>query len=163
MYYVSAKKIIGKRNYPMKTNELAQAFVDAYNAGNLDKVASFLSNDFKFSGPVPEPIDSTEWLGLLRLFKTAFPDINYNLRLVSVEGNVVHTTSQVNGTHTGDLDISAMGMGVFSPTGKTFSLPEEPGEAIVEDDKVKSIHVQSGKGSGVMGILVQLGIQPPSG
>jgi predicted ester cyclase len=149
MYYVSAKKIIGKRNYPMKTNELAQAFVDAYNAGNLDKVASFLSNDFKFSGPVPEPIDSTEWLGLLRLFKTAFPDINYNLRLVSVEGNVVHTTSQVNGTHTGD--------------GKTFSLPEEPGEAIVEDDKVKSIHVQSGKGSGVMGILVQLGIQPPSG
>ena len=148
---------------PIGTGPYKEAFVDAYNAGNLDKVALYLSDDFKFSGPMPEPIDGTEWLGLLRIFKTAFPDINYNLRLVNGEGNIVHTTSQVNGTHTGVLDISAMGMGVFSPTGKAFSLPEEPGEAIVEDDKVKSIHVQSKKGSGVMGILAQLGIQPPSG
>lgn len=147
----------------MEPKEVAQAFVDAFNAGDLDTVASYLSDDFQFSGPVPEPVGSAEWLGLSRIFQAAFPGINYNMRIVSVEGNVVKTTSQVSGTHTGDLDLSAMGMGVIPPTGKSFSNPEEPGEATVEGDKVTSIHVQSGEGSGVMGILAQLGIQPPSG
>jgi predicted ester cyclase len=146
----------------MKIKELAQAFVDAFNEGDLDKVASYLSGDFKFSGPVPEPIGSAEWLGMSRIFKTAFPDISYNLRITSVEGNLVKTTTRLNGTHTGVLDMSAMGMGSFPPTGKSFSNPVESGEATIEGDKVKSIHIQSEEDSGVTGILAQLGIKPPS-
>jgi hypothetical protein len=147
----------------MEPQEVAQAFADAFNAGDLDTVASYLSDDFQFSGPVPEPVGAAEWLGISRVFQVAFPDINYNLRIVGVEGNVVKTTTQVSGTHTGDLNLSALGMGVIPPTGKSFSNPEEPGEATVEGGKVTSIHIPSGEGSGVMGILAQLGIEPPSG
>ena len=144
----------------MDTKELAQSFVDAYNAGDLAKIASFLADDFKFSGPVPKPIGSNEWLGLHSIFKAAFPDVSYNLRVVSVEGNVVTTASQLKGTHTGPLELSAMGMGDFPPTGRSFSNPEEHGEAIVENGKVKSIHIESGEGSGVSGMLEQLGLKP---
>ena len=83
-----------------------------------------------------------------------------NLRLVKAEGNVVTTTSQLRGTHKGNLDMSAMGLGVFPPTGKTFSNPEEKGEAVVEDGKIKSIHMEAAKDSGVAGMLLQLGLQP---
>jgi predicted ester cyclase len=147
----------------MQPQEVAQAFVGAFNAGDWDTVASYLSDDFQFSGPVPEPVGAAEWLGISTVFQVAFPDINYNLRVVSVEGNVVKTTSQIKGTHTGDLDLSMLGMGVIPPTGKSFSLPEESGEATVEGGEVTSIHIHSGEGSGIMGILGQLGLKPPSG
>ncbi len=144
----------------MDTKELAHSFVDAYNAGDMAKIASYLADDFKFSGPVPEPIGSKEWLGMYSIFKAAFPDISYNLRVVSVEGNVVTTTSQLKGTHTGKLDLSDMGMGVYPATGKSFSNREESGEAIVDNGKIKSIHIKSGEDSGVIGMLTQLGLQP---
>jgi predicted ester cyclase len=147
----------------MQPQEVAQAFVGAFNAGDWDTVASYLSDDFQFSGPVPEPVGAAEWLGISTVFQVAFPDINYNLRVVSVEGNVVKTTSQIKGTHTGDLDLSMLGMGVIPPTGKSFSLPAESGEATVEGGEVTSIHIHSGEGSGIMGILGQLGLKPPSG
>jgi len=66
--------------FTMDTKEFAQSFVDAYNAGDTAQVASHLVDDFKFSGPVPKPIGSKEWLGLHSIFKAAFPDISYNLR-----------------------------------------------------------------------------------
>jgi predicted ester cyclase len=144
----------------MDTKETAKEFIEAFNNGDVAKVGSLLAEDFTFSGPVPKPLSKREWVGLLGIFKTAFPDINYNLRFVKAEGNVVTTTSQLTGTHTGNFDMSAMGLGVFPPTGKYFSNTEESGESVVEDGKIKSIHMQGGKGSGVEGILTQLGLQP---
>jgi predicted ester cyclase len=144
----------------MNNREIAEEFVDAFNKGDIAKFGSFLAEDFKFSGPVPEPLSKKEWLGLLTIFKTAFPDINYNMRLVSTEGNVLNTTAQLTGTHSGNLDMSAMGLGVFPPTGKTFSNPEETGEAVVEEGKIKSIHMRNGKEGGVSGMLAQLGLEP---
>ncbi|NIS83501.1 MAG: hypothetical protein GTO14_25635 [Anaerolineales bacterium] len=147
----------------MEPKEIAQSFADAFNKGDIDSVASLLSEDFQFSGPVPEPIGSAEWLGLTRIFQTAFPDINYNMRIVSVNGNEIKTTTRLSGTHTGNLDLSAMGMGVFPPTGKPFANPEEHGVGIVENGKISSIQIEAGDGSGLMGIMAQLGIQPPMG
>ncbi|NIM92141.1 MAG: hypothetical protein GTO18_00285, partial [Anaerolineales bacterium] len=131
----------------METKELAQNFVDAFNKGDLDAVASYLSEDFQFSGPVPEPLSAAEWIGFSRILKAAFPDIQYNLRVESINGKVVKTSSKVSGTHTGDLDMSAMGMGVIPATGKSFSNPEEYGFATVEGDKITSIQIDSVEGS----------------
>jgi predicted ester cyclase len=146
----------------MKANEVAQTFADAFNKGDLDTVASYLSEDFQFLGPVPEPLSKDEWLDLTRIFHTAFPDIKYNMRVVSVDGNVVKTSTQLRGTHTGDLDMSAMGMGVIPATGKSFSNPKEYGVGTFENGKIISIQIESGEGSGLMGVLTQLGIQVPA-
>ncbi|NIM93346.1 MAG: DUF4440 domain-containing protein [Anaerolineales bacterium] len=147
----------------MEPSEVVHTFADAFNKGDYDAVAPLLSEDFEFSGPVPEPLSAEEWLGFSRILKAAFPDIQYNLRVESVNGKVVKTSSQVSGTHTGDLDMSAMGMGVIPATGKSFSNPEEYGFATVEGDKITSIRIDSVEGSGVPGILAKIGVQPPVG
>lgn len=145
----------------MSMQDLAEAFAKAFNSGDLDRVATFLSEDFKFSGPVSEPMDAKQWLGLSKLLKAAFPDMQYNLRIIDIEGPVVRTTTRLTGTHTGDLDLSALGMGVIPATGKSFSNPEEEGDAVVRDDKVVSLDVKSNEGSGLMGIIQQLGVEIP--
>jgi hypothetical protein len=93
--------------------------------------------------------------------KAAFPDITYNFRVESVEGNVVTTSNQLSGTHTGDFDLSGMGMGVIPATGKTFSLPAESTTATVEGDLLTSLTVHATPDGGVAGILAQLGVQMP--
>jgi predicted ester cyclase len=146
----------------MSVRELGESFAEAFNAGDFDTVASYLADDFQFSGPVPEPISGQQWLGLTKLMRAAFPDIQYRMRVVDVEGDVVTATNQLSGTHTGDLDLSAMGMGVIPATGKSFSNPEEVGRGVVRGDKLASIHITPVEGGGLMGILAQLGIKPPA-
>ena len=119
----------------MEPGEVAEELLGALNSGDLDTVASFLADNFQFSGPVPEPIGADQWLGLSGVLLNAFEDLQYNLRVESVEGNIVRIAAQLNGTHNNDLDLSAMGMGVIPASGKTFSLPEEHGEVLIEGDK----------------------------
>lgn len=145
----------------MGAQEVGQAFVDAFNSGDLDTARWYLADDFQLSGPTPQPIGADQWMGLTQVLRDAFPDINYNLRIVGMEGDTVRTTSQVTGTHTGELDLSFMGLGVIPATGRRFSNPEEPGEGVVRGDKIISIHIYSQPGGGLMGILAQLGVQVP--
>jgi hypothetical protein len=143
----------------MSVRELAEEWAMAINSGDWEKVASFLSEDFKFIGPVPEPVGGMEWIGLSESMKRAFPDIRYNLRIDSIEGEIVRTTTQLRGTHTGDFDLTAMGFGVIPATGISFSNPEEEGDAVVRGNKVISLQVKSTEGSGLMGILQQIGVE----
>jgi hypothetical protein len=48
-------------------------------------------------------------------------------------------------------------------TGKSISNPEERGETTVKDNKVTSVHINAVEGGGLMGILKQLGVEPPQG
>ena len=91
----------------MEPQEVVQAFMDAYNAGDLDTAASYLADDVQISGPTPEPIGAAEFLGLRTMLGPAFPDIEFHMRIESVEGNVVKAANSWTGTHTGDLDLSA--------------------------------------------------------
>jgi hypothetical protein len=148
----------------MNIQEVAESFTTKmFVSKDLDSAASYLAEDFQFSGPVPEPVDSKQWLGLMKAMNAAFPDINYHTRILGVDGNVVKTASQLSGTHTNDLDLSTMGLGVIPATGKSFSIPEEQGEATVKDGKITSMHLNTGQDSGLMGILKQLGVEPPQG
>jgi hypothetical protein len=145
----------------MGTQEAAQAFADAQNAKDFDAVAAYLADNFQFSGPVPEPIGGAEWVGLLRILAAAFPDFQMNLNITSVNGNVVRTTNQLSGTHTADLDLSMMGMGVIPATGRSFSNPVEEGEGVWDGDKLVSVHIHPQDGGGLMGILAQIGVELP--
>ena len=145
----------------MSTRDIAEGFMAAFEAGDFDTAASYLASDFQFSGPVPEPMSAQAWFGLSAGMKAAFPDLTYNFRVTGVEGNIVGTSTQLSGTHTGEWDLSRMGMGIIPPTGKSFSNPAEEGEGVIEGDKIVSLHVYPSEGGGLMGIFAQLGIQPP--
>ena len=58
----------------MNKRETVQALVDSVQQGDFEAVKSMLADDFRFSGPVPEPLNKESWLGMSSSLKTAFPD-----------------------------------------------------------------------------------------
>jgi predicted ester cyclase len=145
----------------MSTRDLAEAFIAAFEAGDFDTVASYLSDDFAFSGPTPQPVGKDEWIWMSKALKAGFPDLRYNIRVIGVEGDVVRTVTQLTGTHTADLDLSFMGMGIIPASGERVLNPQEEGEATVEGNKIVAMHVYSTPETGLAGILTQLGVQLP--
>ena len=146
----------------MDPKESVQALMDAVQQGDFVKAQSTLADDFQFSGPVPQPISGQAWMGMSAGLKAAFPDLNYQFKIESVDGNTIHITAQLKGTHTGTLDLSAMGLGVIPATNKSFVAKLEHGESSVQDGKVKTWVMQKTEGAGLMAILGQLGVKPPS-
>jgi hypothetical protein len=146
----------------MDPKEVAEKFKAAFAQGDLETGRGYLGDGFTFSGPVPQPLNADQWLGLIRSMRAAFPDINYNLKITGAHDNHVHVSTQLTGTHTNDWDMSAMGMGVIPATHKSFANPEEHGTLVIEDGKITNYEISASEGGGVQGILKQLGVQPPA-
>ena len=146
----------------MEPQEVANEFVSAFNAGDNDKLSGYLADGFTFSGPVPEPVDAQMLMGLTKALRGGMPDIDFHLHTMGGEGNVINTGTIISGTHTADLDLTPMGFGVISATGKSVKLPHEDGRLTIEDDKVQSYVIEAIEGGGLMGILAQIGFEPPS-
>ena len=145
----------------MDTKTTVQSLFDAVQMGDFEKAKSYLSSDFKFSGPVPEPISGEEWLGMSAGLKAAFPDLDYQFKIESVDGDTAHISAELKGTHKGDLDLTAMHMGVIPATGKSFKAAREHGKAMVRDGKIISLANEPTEGAGLMAILDQLGVKMP--
>ena len=144
----------------MDSKATVQALMDAVQKGDFQKAQSFLSGDFQFSGPVPEPISGPAWMGMSASLKAAFPDLNYQFKTEGADGDTVKISAELKGTHRGNLDLTAMGMGVIPPTNKTFAAAYEHGTAKVRDGKITSWAMERAEGAGVMAILGQLGVKP---
>lgn len=146
----------------MDPKATVQTLMDAVQKGDFAKAQDTLTNDFQLSGPVPEPIGAPAWMGLSKSLKAAFPNLDYQFKVESVDGNMVHFTAELKGTHSGDLNLTAMGMGVIPATNKSFAATLEHGEASVQDGKVKTWHMNPTEGAGLMAILGQLGVELPA-
>ncbi|MFV2062894.1 MAG: ester cyclase [Chloroflexota bacterium] len=133
-----------------------EAYLDAFQRGDTAAMGHFLADDFGFLGPAPDPIPAEAFLGLTETFFAAFPDIDWRIETseISVDGFVV--TTQTRGTHTGVLDLTAMGSGRFEPTGGSFRLPGQQFVYEIEAGLIRKITAQPTEGAGLPGILAQL-------
>ena len=146
----------------MNKRETVQALVDAVQKGDLKAAESMLADDFHFSGPVPEPINKEAWLKMSSSLRTAFPDLDYHFKVIGTEGEVVRTTSQLSGTHTGSFDLTNMQKGVIPATNKTFVTTREKTKITVKENKITAWAVEPTQGAGVMEILKQLDVEIPA-
>jgi predicted ester cyclase len=146
----------------MNKRETVQALMDAVQRGDFENAKSMLTDDFKFSGPVPEPINAEAWLGMSASLNAAFPDLDYHFKVSGADGDVVKFTSQLSGTHSGLFDLTNMNMGVIPATNKTFSAKLEKAKVTVRDNKISVWAVEPTDGAGLMAILAQLGVKPVS-
>jgi predicted ester cyclase len=146
----------------MNKRETVQALMDSIQKGDFENAKSMLADDFQFSGPIPEPINKEAWLGMSSSLKTAFPDLDYHFKVIGAEGDVVKSTSQLSGTHSGSFDLTNMNMGVIPATNKTFSAKLEKTKVTVKENKVTSWAVEPTDGAGLMGILKQLDVKMPT-
>jgi len=146
----------------MNKRETVQALMDAVQKGDFENAKSMLADDFQFSGPVPEPINKEAWLGMSSSLRTAFSDLDYHFKVIGTEGDVVRTTSQLSGTHTGAFDLTNMQMGVIPATNKSFVTTREKTKITVKENKITAWAVEPTQGAGVMEILKQLDIEMPA-
>ena len=146
----------------MNKREIVQTLLDSVQKGDFEKAKSLLTDDFQFSGPVPEPVTKDSFLGMTASLKIAFPDRDYHFKVIGADDDVVRTTSQLSGTHRGSFDLTDMNMGVIPATKKSFINPNERGKVTVRGGKVTSWVVESIAGGGLMGILGQLGVRSPT-
>lgn len=142
----------------MDTQAIAEACLFALEDGDLDTVAGYLADDFQFSSHTGPPLGKQQWLGMSRALRQAFPDFSYNFQIHHVDGNRLDVSVAFTGTHTGDLDLSRMGMGVISATGQRISTPRTESEGVVADGLIQSIHSHDSPDSGIPALLAQIGV-----
>ncbi len=140
----------------MNKRETVQAFVDSIQQGEFENAKSMLADDFQFSDAVSEPINTETWLGRSASLRTAFPDLDYHFKVIGTEGDVVRTTMQLSGTHSGSFDLTNMNMGVLPATHKTFSVKREKTKLTVKGTKITAWVVEETEGAGLKAILGQL-------
>ena len=144
----------------MNKREIVQALLDSIQKGNFESAKSMLAEDFVFSGPVPKPINAEAWLGMSLNMKTAVPDLDYRFKVIGTDGDVVRSTTQVSGTHSGSFDLTNMNMGVIPATNKSFASKMEKTRITVKGDKIIAWAVEPTSGAGLKSILGQLGVSP---
>ena len=146
----------------MNRRETVQALLDSVQKGDFENVKTMLADNFQFSGATPAPIKKEAWLGMSANLKTAFPDLDYHFKVIGTQGDVVRTTSQLSGTHSGSLDLTDISMGLIPATDKTFAATREKTKITVRENKITSWAVEPTQGAGLKAILVQLGVEPTS-
>jgi len=145
----------------MNELELVKKLFGFIEAKDRTSALELLSDDFTFSGPVPEPISGPEWIGMHGKLSAAFPDWAFNMADFRADGGIMRCTAQISGTHKGEWDLSDMGLPNVPATGKEILLPRDESELRVEDGKVKYFKTKPNPESGVSGILKQLGMAMP--
>jgi len=146
----------------MTAIEMASKLFQDIEAKDTTSAAKLLTDDFKFSGPVPQPISGSEWLAMQQNLAIAFPDWKFNVADLREEGGKVRGAVQITGTHKGELDLSALGMPSVPATGIAVKLPREEITLTVSNGRFASLNSPTTDGGGVMGILGQLGVAVPA-
>jgi len=103
--------------------DTVNAFNDAVNAQQWDTVASYLTDDFVFSGVTPQPVGKQGFIDGQRAWAAAAPDWHITLENLSESGDTVRGVSHVTGTHTGTLALP--GMPPLAATGRSFETRDD--------------------------------------
>jgi steroid delta-isomerase-like uncharacterized protein len=100
----------------------AQAFFDAWNAGDLSQADPYEADGYVAEGPgAAGPMNKDQNRAYLQNFLTAFPGSKFEILLTVAQGDYVVMHWKVGGgAHTGPLHTPSGG--VVPPTGKTATL-----------------------------------------
>jgi hypothetical protein len=120
----------------MENIEIVKAYFDALDSANLSQVDQYLADDYQLVDFTPKPMDKNAMLDMIRLFKTALPNLKHSLSNIRVENNVVKLTVQWSGTNIGHLDLRGMGIGIVPKTQKFIIFPNGNYEFTVKSGKI---------------------------
>lgn len=123
---------------------------------------AYLAEDFQSLDKAGKAtMNKQQYIGVAQLFLSAFTDFKWVASDFRLDGDSVIMSGHFEGRHTGDLDLSAVGVGVVPSSGKMIVWPEASVEYMVEGDKVISEKPYAGA-SGIEELLAPLGVKLPS-
>lgn len=128
----------------------------------MEAEATYLSDDFQnLDNDGNVLMDKETYIGMGHLLFAAFKDFKWLHSDLRQEGDSIIMSGHFEGTHTGDLDLSAVGVGVIPASGKMIVWPKSSVEIKVDGDKIVSMN-PSGDSRGVEDFLTVLGVTLPS-
>ncbi|RJP77622.1 MAG: hypothetical protein C4524_07825 [Candidatus Zixiibacteriota bacterium] len=140
----------------MEKLNLLKAVAAELEMENPRGLARYLSDDFVYSGAIPEPLSKHQYIEFMAAIKQALPDWSYAIEAIKDLGhNVIRLLVQPQGTHMGDLILP--GMEPISATGARLVLPHEIVDYTFKDHKILEIVSWTSSGGGFSGLLTQLG------
>jgi hypothetical protein len=146
----------------MTKTETVKAFSAALEARDFEKAASYLTDDFALSGPLPQPIGKQEFIAVQSAFEDAFQDWSFNSHDEVEQGYKVLAAVQITGTHTIDLVLPMPGIPPIPATNKKVSLPVEHITFTFKGDQIASLTSDNVPGGGIPGVLQQIGVPLPA-
>ena len=146
--------------------DVYKAYYEASKANppssNVKAVETYYSDDFQSLDKDGNVVMNKEaYVGMVQLLFTAFKDFEYLTSDLREEVDSVIVSGHFEGTHTGDFDLSAMGMGVIPASGKKIVWPEASNEFKVDGNQIVSIKPYGDSG-GMEAFLAALGVKAPS-
>lgn len=120
----------------MNSIEIVKAYFAALDKADPKEVDQYLSERYQLVDFTAKPMDKEAMLGMISLFKDALPDLKHSLSNIRVEDNVVKLTVQRSGTHSHNLDLRDLGIGVVPRSQKFIIFPNGTYEFTVENDKI---------------------------
>ncbi len=143
----------------MTVEQVARDFVA--QMADLDiKKDQFTPDAMVSGGPFPTPLSASDSIGMMRAWKTAFPDLQFKVNKVTVNGNQARVEASWSGTNTGTLNLPMPGVPALPPTGKRVNVKDSY-LVTVQGDKVSHMEVQSPSDGGIPAALGQLGVKVP--
>src|ERR1041385_3979376 len=104
----------------MSVEQVARDFITTMT--DVEKTKAHLTADAVASGGVlPQPMPAMEAFNMVGGLNSGFPDLKFEVRQVTVNGNQATVNAQVSGTNTGPLNLPMPGMPSLPPTGKRVS------------------------------------------
>lgn len=134
--------------------QVAHAFFEAWNAGDLSKMDPVEADDLQAEAPGgPGPMNKTQNRMYSQGFLDAFPGSRFEVIRTIGQGDYVVTQWEATGTHSGPLGTPSGG--TIPPTGKGVSVS---GSTVseVKNGKIK----RSWTYWDMSGLLIQLGLMP---
>ena len=143
----------------MSVEQVARDFIAKMDDVNVTK--SYLTPDAVAAGGVlPQPIPASEAIKVSGALATAFPDLKFDIKNVTVKGNQAVVQTVWSGTNKGPLNLPIPGMPSIPATGKQVSVKDTYIVTVV-GDKVSRIEVNSPADGGIPAALGQIGVAIP--
>jgi predicted ester cyclase len=155
-----------KENRMSKNMDVFKRYFDMVYANPpasvIEANEKYLADDYKnFDKDGNVAMDKKTYIEMGKLLFKSFEDLEYITSDIREDGNSVVVSGHFKGTHTGDLDLTSMGVGVIPASGKMVVWPESSTKFNIEGDKIVS-QQDVGDNGGVGEFLKLLGVALPS-
>jgi hypothetical protein len=140
-------------------------FMRALQIKEYEKAATYLTNDFLFSGWTTQPLNASQMMDIMGGLKAGFPDLSYHFEVVHSTGEMVpgtvEGTVQLTGHQSASFILPAIGTPPIPEKAAHISLPQEHWIFTLQQGKIVRIISRRVPGGGIEGLLNQMGVSLP--
>jgi hypothetical protein len=126
------------------------------------KAESYASKDMSVTGVAPVTLGANEFFGTMKALVAGIPDWKFNYKIGRESNNIIETKVKITGTHTREMPSPLPGLKNIAATNRTIRMPEEKVTFTFNNNKIINVNVEKVEGSGVPGLLKQLGVEVPT-